>query len=127
MVVLAEQPVVGVHQLALAHGCGGLLGNDVAGLFDLQFADAQAGSRRRHDNKLMPGVLDIAPHLDQILGVADVEQPAGVCQRAGAYFNDDTHNLLLPQILRFLIRCQNGVGHGTAEGAFLQQAHALDG
>ena len=91
MVVLAEQPVIGIHQLALAHGGGSLLGDKVAGLFNLQLACAEARGRRRYDDELMSGVLNIAPHPDQILGVADVEQPAGMCQRAGAYFNDDTH------------------------------------
>ena len=67
----------------------------VAGLFNLQLACTEARGRRRYDDELMSGVLNIAPHPDQILGVADVEQPAGVCQRACAYFNDDTHKISL--------------------------------
>ena len=64
VVVLAEQPVIGVHQLTLAHGCRGLVGGDVTGLLNLQLADAEAGCRRGNNNQLVAGVLDIAPHLD---------------------------------------------------------------
>ena len=91
MIVLAEQPVIGVHQLTLAHSGRRLLGRDVGRLFDLQLADTQPGRRRGYHDQLVTGVLNIAPHLDKILSMADVEQPAGVCQRACAYFNDDTH------------------------------------
>ena len=96
MVVLAEQPVVGVHQLALADRRSGLLGGDVAGFVDLQLAHAETGGRRRDNNELMPGVLDVTPHLDEVFGVADIEQPAGMRQRAGSNFDDNTHKLLLP-------------------------------
>ena len=96
MVVLAEQPVVGVHQLALADRRSGLLGGDVAGFVDLQLAHAETGGRRRDNNELMPGVLDVTPHLDEVFCVADIEQPAGMRQRAGSNFDDNTHKLLLP-------------------------------
>ena len=94
VVVLVEQLVIGVHQLALPHGGAGLLGGHITGAGGQgQLAHSHADGTGRDENDLVPCVIQVAQHLDQILCVADVQPPGGVCQRGGAHFDDDAHKL----------------------------------
>ena len=94
VVILEEQPVVGVHQLALAHGGGGLLGGHVGGLAgQVQLAHAHADGAGGDQNHLMAGVFQVGEHLDQLLHVADVQPPGGVGQGGGAHLYNDSHGI----------------------------------
>ena len=92
MVILAEKPVVGIHQLALAHGGGGLLQAGLGGaLLEAQLAHAHAhGAGGNHDD-LDPGVLDIADHLAEALNMPDIEVAGGIGKGGGSYFYYDSH------------------------------------
>ena len=64
VVILGEQLVVSIHQLALAHGGGGLLGGNVLGpLRQVQLAEAHGDGTGGHQNDLMPGILQVAHDL----------------------------------------------------------------
>ena len=89
--VFREQLVVSIHQLALAHGCGGLLCHHIFGAGNLQLAHAKAGCAGRYNNQLVPGVFDVTPHFYQCFGVADVQPPARMGQRAGADLDNNAH------------------------------------
>ena len=95
VVVIREQPVVGVHQLALAHGGGrpAWWACPWGGWASEQLAHAHADGAGGHQDDLMPGVLQVAEYLDQLFGVADVQPPGGVRQRGSADFDDDSHIL----------------------------------
>ena len=94
VVVGGEQAVVGVHQLTLAHSGAGLLGGHITGAGGQgQLAHSHADGTGRDEDDLVPCVLQVAQHLDQILCVADVQPPGGVCQCGGAHFDDDAHKL----------------------------------
>lgn len=101
VVVLAEQPVVGIHQFALSHGSGGLFGGDVFRLLHLQFAYAQTGGGRGNNNQFVAGVFDVAPYLDQVLGMADIQPPARMGEGAGADLHNDAHSFTSPISLFF--------------------------
>ena len=75
----------------LAHGCGGLLCHHIFGAGNLQLAHAKAGCAGRYNNQLVPGVFDVAPHFYQCFGVADVQPPARMGQRAGADLDNNAH------------------------------------
>ena len=89
--VFGKQLVVSIHQLALAHGCGGLLCHHIFGAGNLQLAHTKAGCAGRYNNQLVPGVFDVAPHFYQCFGVADVQPPARMGQRAGADLDNNAH------------------------------------
>ena len=58
VIVGTEQPVVGVHQLALPHGCAGLLGGGILGACrQRKLAHAHADSAGGHQNHLVSLVL----------------------------------------------------------------------
>ena len=64
VVILGEQLVVRIHQLALAHGGGGLLGGNVLGpLRQVQLAEAHGNGAGGHQNDLMPGIFQVAHDL----------------------------------------------------------------
>ena len=102
VVVLGKQLVIGVHQLALAHGGGGLLGGHVAGLAgQVQLAHPHANGPGGHQNHLVPRVFQVGQHLHQLLHVADVQPPGGMGQGGGAYFYYNTHGF--HSLLRFFL------------------------
>ena len=64
VVILGKQLVVGIHQLALAHGGGGLLGGNVLGpLRQVQLAEAHSNGSGGHQNDLMSCILQVAHNL----------------------------------------------------------------
>ena len=74
MVKLRKQLVVDVHELALAHGGGGLLGGHIRGAGpQAQLSHAHADGAGGHQDHLMPGVFQIAEHLAKLLHLADVQ------------------------------------------------------
>ena len=92
MIVLGEQLIVGVHQLALPHGGGRLLGGDVGGATGQgQLAHPHTDGAGGNQHQLMAGVFEIAHHLTQLLHPPNIQQSGGVRQRGGAYFHYDTH------------------------------------
>ena len=92
MMVLAEQLVVNVHQLALAHCRRGLLGGDILRpVSQSQLAHAHANGAGGNQNQLVPGVADITHGLAQGLHPPDVQLPGGVGQCGCSDFYNDTH------------------------------------
>ena len=97
VVVVTEQLVVCIHQLALSHGSGGLLRGDV--LWPLpqpQLSHAHADGTGGNQNHFVTGIFDVAHDFAQQLHPADVQVPGGVRQSGGADFNNDAH-ISLPQ------------------------------
>ena len=96
VVVLGEQLVIDVHQLALAHGCGGLLGGHVAGpLGKVQLSHPHGDGPGGHQHHLMAGVFQIAHHFAQGLHPADIELSRSVGEGGGAHFDYNTHRVLM--------------------------------
>ena len=94
VVILREQLVVNIHQLALSHGGGRLLGGHIGGTpRQIQLPHAHADGAGGHQNDLMPRVLQVAEHLAQPLHPLDVQTPRGVSQRGGAHLYNDTHTI----------------------------------
>lgn len=92
MVVLVEQLVIGVHQLALAHGGGRLLrGHILRSSRQVQLAHAHADGAGGDENDLVPGVFQVAQDLAQALHPLDIQPSGGVGQSRGADFYRDTH------------------------------------
>jgi len=92
MVVLGEQPVIGVHQLALAHGGGGLLGGHIGGLAgQVEFAHPHADGAGGDKDHLVSRVLQIGEDLHQLLHVADIQMARGVGQSGCTDFDDNAH------------------------------------
>ena len=76
MIVFPKGFVVGIHQLALAHGGGGLLGGHVgrpAG--QVQLAHPHADGAGGHQDGLIPHALQIGQYTGQMLHVLQVEAP----------------------------------------------------
>ena len=93
VVVLAEELIISIHQFALAHGGGGLLGGDVGGtLAQAQLAHAHADGAGGHQDHLMTRILDVADDLAQLLHQPDVQMSGRVGQGAGADLDDDAHS-----------------------------------
>ena len=106
VVVLVEQLVVGIHQLALAHGGGGLLGGHILGPpGQVQLAHAHADGAGGHQNDLMSRVFQVAEHLAQPLHPLDVQAPCGVGQRGGAHLYNDTHTISPFRPVRTVVFC----------------------
>ena len=94
VVILREQLVVDIHQLALSHGGRRLLGGHIGGTpRQIQLPHAHADGAGRHQNDLMPRVLQVAEHLAQPLHPLDVQAPRGVSQRGGTHLYNDTHTV----------------------------------
>ena len=92
MVVLAEQLVIDVHQLALAYGGGCLLGGNVSGpLPESQLADAHADGAGGDQDQLMPRVFDITHDPAEGLHPPDVQMPGGMGQSGGPDFDNNAH------------------------------------
>ena len=73
VVVLAEQLVIYIHQLALPHSGGGLFGRDVFWLFpQSQLPHAHADGAGGNQDQLMSGIFDVAHDLAQLLHPADI-------------------------------------------------------
>ena len=73
MVILAEDPVVSVHQFTLTHSGSGLLGGDIIRtLQKTQFTHTHTDRTGGHQDHLMAGVLDIADDLAKLFGTADI-------------------------------------------------------
>ena len=131
VVILGEQLVIGIHQLALAHGGGRLFGGHVAGAaWQIQLAHPHADGTGGHQDHLVSRVFQVGQHLYQLLHMADVQPPGGVCQGRGAHFYHDAHvapPLSLAQGLGFLKGGDHRVDGGGPEAVGLQHPHALDG
>ena len=94
VVVLGEQPVVGVHQLALSHGGGRLLAGHVSGpAGQIQLAHPHADGAGGHQDDLVSCILQVGEHLDQLLHMADVQPPRGMRQSGGAHLDHDLHSI----------------------------------
>ena len=92
VVVFGKQLVVGVHQLALAHGRGGLLGGHVRGARpELQLAHAHADGARGNQHDLVPGILQVRQCFAQCFHQADVQTSGFVGKRGSAHLYDDSH------------------------------------
>ena len=92
MVILRKQLVIGVHELALAHGGGSLLGRDVlraAG--QAQLAHAHADGAGGHKDDLMPRIFQVAKDFAQRLHPADIQPPGWIGQRGGSHLHHNTH------------------------------------
>ena len=128
VVVGAEQPVVGVHQLTLTHGGTSLLGGHIGRAGGKrQLAHTHADGTRRHEDDLMSGVLQIAEHFHQLFGVADVQPSGGVGQCGGADFDYDAHRSTLSHLFCLVVGGDDGVHHRAPQALFFQHPHALDG
>ena len=92
VVVFGKQLVVGVHQLALAHGRGGLLGGHVRGARpELQLAHAHADGARGNQHDLVPGILQVRQCFAQCFHQADVQTSGFVGKRGSAHLYDNSH------------------------------------
>ncbi len=123
VVVGGEQAVVGVHQLTLAHSGAGLLGGHITGAGGAGTACPlpHADGTGRDEDDLVPCVLQVAQHLDQILCVADVQPPGGVCQRGGAHLTTMRIKLTLSHFLCLVIGGNHRIGHRAPREAVLFQ------
>ena len=93
MAILGKKFVVGIHQLALAHRGGSLLGGHIlwpAGEGELSHPHANGAGGDQ--DELMPGVFQVAEDLAQGLHLPDVQQARGMGQGGGA---DLDHNALV--------------------------------
>ena len=94
VVVHGKKPVVGVHQLTLAHGRGGLLGGHILGLAgQVELAHPHADGAGGDQNGLVSCILQVRQHLHQLLHMANVQQARGVCQGGSADFHHNSHNM----------------------------------
>ena len=94
VVVAGEALVVDIHELTLAHGCGGLLRGQVAGAAgQAQLADPHADGTRGDKDDLMAGVLQVAEDPDQVLHMPDVQTAGGMRQCGSADLDNDSHFL----------------------------------
>ena len=92
MVVLGEQPVVNVHQLALPDGSSRLLGRSVRGArAEVQLADAHGDGAGGHQNDFVPGVLQVADDAAQVCHAADVGPSGGMGQGRCSDLDNDFH------------------------------------
>ena len=84
--VLAEQLVVYVHQLALAHGSAGLPAADIVRTaLQFEFAHAHANGARGDEHDLVPGVFQIRQHARQIAHAPKVQLARFMRQRRSAH------------------------------------------
>ena len=94
VVVLGKQPVVGIHQLALAHSGGGLLGGHVGGAAgQVQLAHPHADGAGGDKDHLIPCVFQVRECFYQLLHMADVHPSGGVGQRRCTHFDNNSHNV----------------------------------
>ena len=92
VVILGEELVVDIHQLALADGGGRLLARHIrraAGQVEL--ADAHADGAGGDENDLVARVFQIAEHLAELFHPLNIQSPRGMRQRGGSYLDRDSH------------------------------------
>ena len=92
VVILGEELVVDIHQLALADG-GGLLARHIrrsAGQVEL--ADAHADGAGGDENDLVARIFQIAEHLAELFHPLNIQSPRGMRQRGGSYLDRDSHD-----------------------------------
>ena len=93
VVVLVEQLVIGVHQLALADCGGGLLGRRVLRpLAQVELAKAHCNGTGGDEDDLVSHVLEVAQNLAEALHALNIQPPGGVRQRRGADLDNDSHD-----------------------------------
>ena len=86
--VLAEELVVDVHQLALAHRRAGLTAADVVGLGgQLQLAHTHADGTGGYEDDLNAPVAHVREHAHQMIHAPQVQLAAFVGQRGRAHFH----------------------------------------
>ena len=93
MIVLREELIVKIHQLALADGGRGLLARHIrrtAGQIEL--ADAHADRAGRDENDLVTCIFQVAEHFAQPLHALNVQPPGRMRECGSADFNNDSHN-----------------------------------
>ena len=92
MVVLREKLVIGVHELALAHGGGSLLAGHILGpAFQRELAHAHTDGAGGDQSHLMACIFQITEHLAQLLHLTNVQPSGGMCNGGGAHFYYDSH------------------------------------
>ena len=92
MVILGEELVVNVHQLALADRGGRLLARHILGaLGQVELAEAHGNGAGGNENDLVARVLQVAERFAQPLHPLNVQPSCGVGERGGAHLDNDTH------------------------------------
>ena len=92
VVVFAKNLVVEVHQLALTHSGGCLLGRYIRRPFPQpQLAHTHANGTGGYQNHFISGVFDITDGLAQCLHPPNVQIACGMGQGGGADFYNNTH------------------------------------
>ena len=93
VIVLREELIVKIHQLALADGGSRLLARHIRRApGQVELADAHADGTGRDENDLMTCIFQVAEHFAQSLHTLYVQPPGGVCQCGSADFDNDSHN-----------------------------------
>lgn len=91
VIVLGKGLVIGIHELTLSHGGGGLLGGGVLGpVGEGEFARPHADGPGGDQDDLMTGVFQVTEDPAQFLHPPDVQQARGVGQGGGADFHHNT-------------------------------------
>ena len=92
VVILGEELVVNIHQLALADRGGRLLARHILGaLGQVELAEAHGNGAGGNENDLVARVLQVAERFAQPLHPLNVQPSCGVGERGGAHLDNDTH------------------------------------
>ena len=125
MVVDREQPVVGVHQLTLAHSGARLFHRHLGGAGgEQQLAEPHCDGTGGDEDDLVPGVLQVAQDLDEGFGQPDVQSPGGVCEVDVPILTTIRIDLTLSHLFCLVVGREDGVRHRAAEPALFQHPDA---
>ena len=93
MIILREELIIKIHQLALADGGGRLLAGHIRRApGQVELADAHTDGARRDENDLMTRIFQITEHFAQPLHALNVQPPGRVRQCGSSDFDNDSHN-----------------------------------
>ena len=93
VIILREELIIKIHQLALADGGGRLLARHIRRTSgQIELADAHADGAGRDKDDLMTCIFQVTEHFAQPLHALNVQPPGGVRQCGSADFDNDSHN-----------------------------------